>query len=81
MQEIERTNPGTIFRVFGAADWGNKEKFADELIKDLIEGFSGISLGNYAFDTDVLGNVYEYLVGKFADVTRRNKAGEFYTPP
>jgi type I restriction enzyme M protein len=30
--------------------------------------------------TDVLGDAYEYLVGKFADVTRRNKAGEFYTP-
>jgi type I restriction enzyme M protein len=28
----------------------------------------------------VLGDAYEYLVGKFADVTRRNKAGEFYTP-
>ena len=28
----------------------------------------------------MLGDAYEYLVGKFADVTRRNKAGEFYTP-
>jgi type I restriction enzyme M protein len=28
----------------------------------------------------VLGDAYEYLVGKFADVNRRNKAGEFYTP-
>ena len=33
-----------------------------------------------AVSTDVLGDAYEYLVGKFADVTRRNKAGEFYTP-
>ena len=46
MQEIERTNPDTLFRVFGSADWGNKEKFADELLKDLIEGFSEIRLGN-----------------------------------
>src|SRR5216684_8366634 len=30
--------------------------------------------------TVMLGDSYEYLVGKFADVTRRNKAGEFYTP-
>jgi type I restriction-modification system DNA methylase subunit len=29
---------------------------------------------------DILGDAYEYLVGKFADVTRRSKAGEFYTP-
>ena len=40
MQEIERANPDTLYRVFGAADWGNKEKFTDELLKDLIEGFS-----------------------------------------
>ncbi len=42
MQEIERANPDTLFRVFGSADWGNKEKFSDELLKDLIEGFSEI---------------------------------------
>ena len=80
MQGIERTNPDTLFRVFGTADWGNKEKFSDELLKDLIEGFSEIRLCNSAVSTDVLGDAYEYLVGKFADVTRRNKAGEFYTP-
>lgn len=80
MREIERANPDTLYRVFGSADWGNREKFSDELLKDLIEGFSVISLGNKAVSTDVLGDAYEYLVGKFADVTRRNKAGEFYTP-
>ncbi len=80
MQEIERVNPDTLYRVFGSADWGNREKFTDELLKDLIEGFSSIALGNNAVGTDILGDAYEYLVGKFADVTRRNKAGEFYTP-
>jgi type I restriction enzyme M protein len=80
MRGIERANPDTLYRVFGTADWGNKEKFTDELLKDMIEGFSSIPLGNKAVSTDVLGDAYEYLVGKFADVTRRNKAGEFYTP-
>ena len=80
MQELEGTNPDTLYRVFGSADWGNREKFTDELLKDMVEGFSAISLGNQAVDTDILGDAYEYLVGKFADVTRRNKAGEFYTP-
>ena len=80
MQEIERANPDTLYRVFGSADWGNKEKFTDELLKDMIEGFSSIKLGNKDVDTDILGDAYEYLVGKFADVNRRNKAGEFYTP-
>ncbi len=80
MREIEKANPDTLYRVFGNADWGNREKFSDELLKDLIEGFSAIPLGNRAVSTDALGDAYEYLVGKFADVTRRNKAGEFYTP-
>ncbi len=80
MQKIEKANPDTLYRVFGSADWGNKEKFTDELLKDLIEGFSAIPLGNKAVSTDVLGDAYEYLIGKFADVARRKKAGEFYTP-
>ncbi|MBI1318335.1 MAG: N-6 DNA methylase [Candidatus Hydrogenedens sp.] len=79
-QEIERANPDTLYRVFGAVDWSNKDLLSDEILKDLIEGLSGISLGNDEVSTDVLGDAYEYLVGKFADVNRRNKAGEFYTP-
>ena len=80
LQGIERENPDTLYRVFGSADWSNREKFGDELLKDLIEGFSKVSLGNNDVTTDILGDAYEYLVGKFADITRRNKAGEFYTP-
>jgi type I restriction enzyme M protein len=55
MQDIERGNPDTLFQDFGAADWGNKEKFSDELLKDLIQGFSEIELGNTTVSTDVLG--------------------------
>jgi type I restriction enzyme M protein len=79
MQKIERANPDTHYRVFGAADWGNKEKFNDERRDNLIEGFLSISLGKNAVDTYILGDAYEYLVGKFADVPRRNRADEFYT--
>ncbi len=61
MREIERANPDTLFRVFGAADWSNKEKFSDELLKDLIEGFTEVQLGNASVGTDVLGDAYEYL--------------------
>ena len=60
MQEIERANPDTLYRVFGSADWSNREKFTDELLKDLIEGFSAISLGNTAVDTDILGDAYAW---------------------
>ena len=80
MREIERANPDTLYRVFGAADWGNREMLTDEILKDLLEGLSAVSLGNKAVSTDVLGDAYEYLIGKFADITKRKKAGEFYTP-
>jgi type I restriction enzyme M protein len=80
MREIERANPDTLYRVFGAADWGNREMLTDEILKDLIEGLSEVSLGNSAVGSDILGDAYEYLVGKFADITKRKKAGEFYTP-
>lgn len=80
MREIERANPDTLYRVFGAADWGNREMLSDELLKDLIEGLSTVPLGNTAVSSDILGDAYEYLIGRFADVTRRKKAGEFYTP-
>lgn len=31
MRAIERANPDTLTRVFGAADWGNREMLGDEL--------------------------------------------------
>jgi type I restriction enzyme M protein len=80
MREIERANPDTLFRVFGAADWGNREILTDEILKDLIEALSEVSLGNAAVRSDLLGDAYEYLIGRFADVAKRKKAGEFYTP-
>lgn len=81
MREIELANPDTLYRVFGtAADWGNREMLTDEILKDLIEGLSEVSLGNTAVGSDILGDAYEYLIGKFADITKRKKAGEFYTP-
>lgn len=80
MREIERINPDTLYRVFGAADWGNREMLPDDILKDLIEGLSEVPLGNTSVSSDILGDAYEYLIGKFADITRRKKAGEFYTP-
>jgi type I restriction enzyme M protein len=80
MRESERANPDTLYRVFGAADWGNREMLTDEILKDLIEGLSEVPLGNTAVGSDILGDAYEYLIGKFADITKRKKAGEFYTP-
>jgi type I restriction enzyme M protein len=79
MRGIEKANPETLYGIFGDAQWTNKERLPDSLLRDLIEHFSRISLGNDATQADVLGQAYEYLIKKFADATNK-KAGEFYTP-
>ena len=78
-RSIEQVNPNTLFGIFGDAQWTNKERLPDSLIRDLIEHFSQIPLGNSAATADLLGQAYEYLIKKFADATNK-KAGEFYTP-
>ena len=79
MREIERANQETLYGIFGDAQWTNKDRLSDVLLRDLIEHFSRINLGNQAAQADVLGQSYEYLIKKFADATNK-KAGEFYTP-
>lgn len=79
MRGIERANPETLYGIFGDAQWTNKERLSDALLRDLIEHFSRISLGNQLAQADILGQSYEYLIKKFADLTNK-KAGEFYTP-
>ena len=74
MRAIERANPDTL-AAFGAADCGNRKMLGDELLKNLVEGLSGVPLGNKAVASDILDDAYEYLIGKFADITRRRKAG------
>jgi type I restriction enzyme M protein len=76
---IEQANPDTLFGIFGDAQWTNKERFSDALLRDLIEHFSKLPLGNENVQNDVLGDAYEYLIKKFADAQNK-KAGEFYTP-
>src|SRR5690606_16719869 len=79
MREIEKANPETLYGIFGDANWTNKDRLSDALLRDLLEHFSRLSLGNSQAKADVLGQAYEYLIKKFADLTNR-KAGEFYTP-
>jgi len=79
MRSIEQANPDTLHGIFGDAQWTNKDRLSDTLLKDLIEHFSLLNLGNEHCKADVLGRAYEYLIKKFADLTNK-KAGEFYTP-
>jgi len=79
LRGIEQANPETLYGIFGDAQWTNKERLSDALLRDLIEHFSRLNLGNQAAQADILGQSYEYLIKKFADATNK-KAGEFYTP-
>ncbi len=79
MREIEKANPNTLYGIFGDVQWTNKDRLPDALLVKLIDHFSGMSLANTLVPSDVLGNAYEYLIKKFADLTNK-KAGEFYTP-
>ena len=79
LHEIEKTNPNTLYGIFGDAQWTNKDRLSDELLRDLIDHFSRLSLRNSDVDADIMGQAYEYLIKKFADATNK-KAGEFYTP-
>ena len=79
MHGIEAANQQHLYGVFGDAQWTNKDRLPDALLKDLIEHFSALRLGNKRIASDVIGDAYEFLIKKFADATN-NKAGEFYTP-
>lgn len=82
MNGIERANPDTLSGVFSSfddANWTDKTKLSDERLKDLIEHMSKIKVGNNNYSADVMGDSYEFLIKKFADLSKKN-AGEFYTP-
>lgn len=78
-REIEKANPARLYGIFGDVLWTNKDRLSDELLINLIEHFSSRELSNSKVPPDVLGQAYEFLIKKFADMSNR-KAGEFYTP-
>ena len=82
MSGIERANPeylSGVFSSFDDATWTDKNKLSDERLKNLIEHMSELKVGNNNYSADVMGDAYEYLIKKFADLSKKN-AGEFYTP-
>ncbi len=79
LEEIEKTNPARLYGIFGDVLWINKDRLSDELLINLIEHFSTRNLSNSNVSPDMLGQAYEFLIKKFADISNR-KAGEFYTP-
>lgn len=87
--KIEQNNPA-LKDILRATNWNDDTKLGspatrERIIRSLLTHFSDLDLsdkntrdetGRHRF---VLGDAYEYLIGKFADDAGK-KGGEFYTP-
>jgi type I restriction enzyme M protein len=78
LREIESANPDTLYGVFGDAQWTNKNRLPDHMLRELIEHFSSQTLSLKNCPEDELGVGYEFLIKKFADDSGHT-AAEFYT--
>ena len=78
MRAIETANPDKLYGIFGDAQWTNKDRLSDAMLRDLVEHFSTLELTVANLPEDELGQGYEYLIKKFADDSGHT-AAEFYT--
>src|SRR5205085_6838179 len=78
MRTIETANPDKLYGIFGDAQWTNKDRLSDTMLRDLVEHFSALELSIANLPEDELGQGYEYLIKKFADDSGHT-AAEFYT--
>ncbi len=78
MRVIETANPDKLYGIFGDAQWTNKDRLSDAMLRDLVEHFSALDLTVANLPEDELGQGYEFLIKKFADDSGHT-AAEFYT--
>jgi type I restriction enzyme M protein len=78
LRAIETANPDKLYGIFGDAQWTNKDRLSDAMLRDLVEHFSTLELSIANLPEDELGQGYEYLIKKFADDSGHT-AAEFYT--
>ena len=57
MRGIEAANQKHLYGVFGDTQWTNKDRLPDALLKDLLEHFSALNLGNTHVTTDIINLV------------------------
>lgn len=87
LEKIEEANKSKLEGVFREVDFNSEGKLGqtkdrNTRIKGLLEVFADPRLDlrpSTVGDEDVIGNVYEYLLERFASDAGK-KAGEFYTP-
>ena len=73
MRGIELANPDTLYGVlsmFSAQKWTDKKNLSDGKIRDLIEHLCTKKLGNKDYPTDLMGDAYEILLKKYADLSK-----------
>ena len=88
LEKIEDANKEKLESVFRNIDFNSEANLGrtrqrNERLKNLLEDFNNPRLDmrpSRINGMDVIGNAYEYLIGKFASGAGK-KAGEFYTPP
>lgn len=85
LERIEEENKAKLRGVFRNIDFNSevnlgKTKERNALLRHLLEDFANLDLSpsNLPGD-DVIGNAYEYLIGRFASDAGK-KGGEFFTP-
>jgi type I restriction enzyme M protein len=87
LEKIEEVNKAKLEGVFREVDFNSENKLGqakdrNARLKHLLEDFNDPRLDlrpSVVGDEDVIGNVYEYLLERFASDAGK-KAGEFYTP-
>jgi type I restriction enzyme M protein len=86
LERIEDANKAKLHNVFRYIDFNSEANLGqtrqrNNRLKTLLEDFAALDLrpANNS-DMDIMGDVYEYLIEKFA-VSAGKKVSEFYTPP
>ncbi len=88
LEQLELANKTKLINVFRNIDFNSESRLGNtkkrnHILKNLLEDFHDPKLDlrpSRIGNLDVIGNAYEYLIGRFAAGAGK-KAGEFYTPP
>jgi len=88
LEQVEQANKAKLSNVFRNVDFNSESRLGNtkkrnHILKHLLEDFADKRLDlrpSRIGNLDVIGNAYEYLIGRFAAGAGK-KAGEFYTPP
>ena len=82
---LEDTNRSKLENVFRSVSFNSESKLGEtrdrnRRLKNVLSDFAELDLRpSHLAGNDIIGDAYEYLIGKFADSAGK-KAGEFYTP-